>query len=90
MSPDHGNGNTLIYRVNQIERIARDLAKTVDEADKLLSKHDEQINGERGLSKAIDHLSGELNSLRRAIWTVGAGIVASAVGFAFTVLTVFS
>jgi 3-dehydroquinate synthetase len=90
MTPDHGNGNTLAYRVNQIERIARELAGTVEQAERMLSKHDEQINGDRGLSKAIDQLSGELNSLRRAIWTVGGGIVISAVGFAFTVLTVFS
>ena len=61
------------------------------------ARHEEQINGDRGLSKAIealraemvksrDALSEEMANLRRVLWTVGGGVVLSAIGFALAVL----
>jgi hypothetical protein len=55
----------------------------------IVNAHQEQINGDRGLSKGLAAVAEEIRSLKRAIWIVGAGIVASAVGFCFTVLQVF-
>lgn len=78
---------TLAYRLTQIERVTEALDRRVDTNHELIGRHEEQINGDRGLSKAIDVLTDEVKSLRRAIWTVGGGIVLSAVGFAFSVLT---
>lgn len=78
---------TLAYRLTQIERVTESLDRRVDTNHELIGRHEEQINGDRGLSKAIDVLTDEVKSLRRAIWTVGGGIVLSAVGFAFSVLT---
>jgi hypothetical protein len=47
------------------------------------------MNGQRGLSAAIDALAEEVKSLRRAMYWVGGIIFTGAIGFAFSVLTVF-
>ena len=58
----------------------------LDETVQAVGRHEEQISGDRGLSAAIVALADEVKSMRRAMWTVGGGIVLAAVGFAFSVL----
>jgi hypothetical protein len=77
------NGNTQSYRISQIERrldtFSSDTAKW--------NRNDEQINGTYGLNQTIAELREEIKTLRRALYTVGAGVVLSAITFAFTVLS---
>ncbi len=46
----------------------------------------EQINGAGGVVKAMETLTEEVRSMKRAMLTVGGGILVSAVGFGFAVL----
>jgi hypothetical protein len=68
--------------LDDVRRIREDV-KTVKD---LAVKHEEQINGKRGLQAAMEELSEELRGLRRALWTVGGGIVLASIGFGFSVL----
>ncbi len=52
-----------------------------------LGIHEEQINGKGGVVVAIEKLTEEVKSLKRTITMVGVGVVASAIGFSFTVLS---
>ncbi len=77
---------------NDLQDVRKDvqtLKGQVESSQGGLARHDEQINGVRGLSAAITELAEEVQAMRRAMWTVGGGIVLSAVGFAITVLSVF-
>ena len=67
----------------------RALRKEVEAATTTVERHEEQINGKRGLSAAIDTLTAEVRGLRKAAYWLAGLIVASSVGFAFSVLTVF-
>lgn len=87
VSAEPANGNTLAYRLGRLEQTVHELDRRVDDTNDLSVRHEEQINGDRGLSKAIDVLSDEVRSLRRAAWTVAGSIVVSAVGFALAVLS---
>lgn len=74
-----GNGNTLAYRVQVLERQAAAHSETALPALKMLTEHEEQINGKRGIQVAIDELKEEVRNLRRATWLVGAAVVGAAV-----------
>ena len=91
---------SLVTEMQKLREGVEKLASTAEANRSLIDRHEEQINGVRGLSSAIDalarevkedtaNLSEEVKSMRRAMWTVGGGIVLSAVGFAITVLSVF-
>lgn len=87
MPETHGEPNgTLAYRLGRVEEALHTLDQRVDSTHDLVRDHEEQINGDRGLSKAIDLLSSEVRSLRRAAWTVAGSIVVSAVGFGFAAI----
>lgn len=73
-----GNGATLAYRVNALEKQAAAHENTARPALKMLAEHEEQINGKRGIQAAIDELRDEVRSLRRATWTVGGTVVLAA------------
>lgn len=78
---------TLIEDIRKIQDSVAIVMTGLEEAEKTIARHDEQISGQRGLSAAIDSLSTEVKSLRKAAYWVGGVIVAGAIGFAFTVLT---
>lgn len=84
-----GNGNTLAYRVQVLEAQATAHAATAAPALQMLTEHEEQINGKRGIQTAIDQLGDEVRTLRRALWGAAISAALSAVVFAVTVLTVF-
>lgn len=77
---------TLLFRLERLELDVEANEQRVGRAMEVSARHEEQINGDRGISKAIGELKDELKALRRAVWTVGGGIVVSAVGFALAVL----
>lgn len=58
----------------------------VDELSRGSGLHEEQINGVGGVVKAMDRLTDEVKSMKRAMWTVGGGVVLSAIGFALSIL----
>lgn len=83
-----------------IERLQAKCSELADRVDTLESRTDrtvEQVGGERGLSAAINALSAEVTQLRKdtthdvgqlrkaAYWVAGI-LVASSIGFAFSVL----
>jgi hypothetical protein len=74
-----GNGNTLAYRVQALETQATAHAATAAPALQMLTEHEEQINGKRGIQVAIDEVKEEVRNLRRATWLVGAAVVGAAV-----------
>ena len=91
---------SLVTEIQKLRERVEKLASAFEANRSLIDRHEEQINGVRGLSSAIDalarevkedtaNLSEEVKSMRRAMWAVGGGIVLSAVGFAITVLSVF-
>ena len=80
---------TLLEEIQRLRETLRETKDTADENRSMIERHEEQVNGERGLGAAIRELSEEVRSLKRTLWMVGAGIVTAAVGFCFTVLTVF-
>lgn len=77
---------TLLGDVQKIREDLKAVRAELDEYGRAVGRHEEQISGDRGLSAAITGLADEVKSMRRAMWTVGAGIVLAAVGFAFSVL----
>lgn len=52
-----------------------------------LGRHEEQINGARGQSAAIDALAAEIKSLRRAAYWVAGIIIVGSITFAFSALS---
>lgn len=52
-----------------------------------LGRHEEQINGSRGQSAAIDLLAAEIKSLRRAAYWVAGIIIVGSITFAFSALS---
>jgi len=71
-----------------IERVGS-LEASVDELGAVIGRQDERISGSGGVIAAMVTLTEEIKAMKRAMWTIGGGIVVSAVGFAFTVLSVF-
>jgi hypothetical protein len=79
---------TLLQDVEALRVEVDRLAEVVNTNKDGLGRHEEQINGERGLSAAIKQLSEEVRGLRRAAYWVAGLIVAGSITFAFSVLAV--
>jgi hypothetical protein len=77
----------VLRRLAQVERAIERLDIYCDSANKEVASLREQISGERGLSAAINALSQEVASLRKAAYWVAGLLVASSIAFAFSVLT---
>lgn len=77
---------TLIDDIRKIQDIVRDLRAQVEANQTAIARNDEQVNGPRGLSAAIDELTREVAGLRKAAYWVAGLIVAGAISFAFSVL----
>ncbi len=68
-----------------LERIAT-VETRVAELEAQAGRQDEKIDGKGGVVKAMETLTDEVRAMKRAMLTVGGGIIVSAVGFAFAVL----
>lgn len=64
-----------------------EVTKAVEDNKSAIERHEEQINGQRGLSAAIDGLAGEVKGLRKAAYWVAGLIIAGSITFAFSALT---
>jgi hypothetical protein len=62
------------------------LSAKVEALDKLIARQEEQINGERGISSAINAQTGEIRGLRKAAYWVAGLIVAGSITMAFAAL----
>ena len=91
---------SLVTEVDKLRKRIEEMATLTDDTRSGINKHEEQINGRRGLSAAIDGLSREVHedmstlredvkSMKRLLWGVGATVATSSIGFAITVLLVF-
>lgn len=78
---------TVLDDVRMLREELSAVAEIVDANKDALSKHEEQINGQRGLSAAIDSLSAEIKGLRTAAYWVAGVIIAGSITFAFTTMT---
>lgn len=81
---------TLVEDIRKLQESVRDLANQVEVNKQAITRHDEQISGERGLSAAINQLTAEVRGLRKAAYWVAGLIVAGAISFAFSVLTLIA
>lgn len=61
----------------------------VEENKSRLDRQEEQLNGERGISAAINALGTEVRGLKRSMYWVAGLIVAGSISFGFSVLTIF-
>jgi hypothetical protein len=78
---------TLVDDVKQLREVVHSVQELAEANRAQLERTEEQINGTRGLSVAITQLAAEVQSLRKAAYWLAALIVASSIGFAFSVLT---
>lgn len=77
---------TLLRRVEEIEQDSRELHVLIEATRDVLNRHEEQINGTRGLQHALDANTAAVKSLYKAAYWLAGIIVAGAIGFAFSVL----
>lgn len=77
---------SLLDDVDKLHTEVDRLSATIDVNRDIIGRHEEQISGPRGLQASIEDLSKEIQSLRKAAYTVGGLIVAGAISFAFSVL----
>lgn len=81
---------TIITDIQRLTEAVSEVERQVERNRSMLEKHEEQISGTRGLSAAINSVAEEVKSLRKAAYWVAGLIMASSIGFAFSVLTIFS
>ena len=77
---------TLADRIHELRVAIDELERKVDENTRAIQLQQERIGGERGLSAAINTLSKEVTSLRRAAYWIAGLIIAGSVTFSFGVL----
>jgi phosphoserine phosphatase len=58
---------TLTYRVERLEEGLEANAKRVGRAMEVAARHEEQINGDRGLSKSMATLSEDVRTLTKTL-----------------------
>lgn len=79
---------TLLQDVEAMRSEVTRLNAMANHNKETTERHEEQINGARGLSVAIDELAMEVRNLRKAAYWVAGLIVAGSITFAFSVLTI--
>lgn len=78
---------TLINDVNDVRAEQARLSSIVAEQARIIARQEEQINGERGLSAAINMQTQEIRGLRRAAYWVAGLIVAGSITMAFSAIS---
>jgi hypothetical protein len=74
-----GNGNVVAHRLTALERDVASIERVAEEAAQKVTLHEEQINGKRGLSQALEALNGKVDSLIRVGWAIATSVVGGAV-----------
>lgn len=77
----------LVTQVDELRRDVRNLRAEVEANAKTIAKQEEQLNGERGMSAAINQQTIEIRSLRKAAYWVGGLIVTGSITMAFSALS---
>lgn len=86
-APRRGGSSSLqAYLLSRLEKEVEAIDKQVDANRSDLERHEEQLNGARGISAALEALAIEVRSLRRAAYWVAGVIVVASITFAFSVL----
>jgi hypothetical protein len=81
---------SIVDRVESLEN-------RVEEITKAVGVQDERVSGRGGVQPSLDALrislkadisvlGEEVKALKRALWTVGGGVVLASIGFGFSVL----
>jgi len=74
-----GNGNgVVLHRLGEVERDIERIDSVAAKAAEKVSVHEEQINGDRGLSRALETLNGKVDSLVRVGWAIATSVVGGA------------
>lgn len=76
----------MLQDVKDLQRRVAVSEKELDVQGRALGSYEEQINGRRGMQAAINDLTLEVRSLRKAAYWVAGILIASSIGFAFGVL----
>lgn len=93
MTPDE---TVVDLRLTTLEKRTEAQEQRVGRSMEVAARHEEQINGDRGLSQGVKDVADEVRnlrrdvqdevqSLRRALYSFGGAIVLAAVTFALTV-----
>jgi chromosome segregation ATPase len=77
---------TVVSDIQKLQEQVNAVEEQCESTGKKVARHEEQINGARGLYAAINAQTEEIRSLRKAAYWVGGLIIAGAIGFAFSVL----
>lgn len=75
---------TLLSQFEDLKMKVAILEKKTQEQAATVARQEEQINGERGLSAAINAQTAEIRGLRKAAYMVAALIVGGSITFAFS------
>jgi hypothetical protein len=78
---------TLLADLDKIRQEVESLSERVNSDHSVVTRHEEQIAGKRGISETLENLANEIQSLRRAAYWVAGIIIAGAITFAFSTLT---
>lgn len=73
--------------VHRLQDKCKDLEAQGEQREKRLGRLEEQINGERGISAAVNEQTREIKGLRKAAYWVAGVIVAGAITFAFAAMS---
>ncbi len=80
---------TVLEDIRELERLVKEIDEYCKDNSSALTRLEERVSGARGLAAAVDALGNEVKALRKAAYWVAGLIVAGAISFAFSVLTVF-
>lgn len=78
---------TLLEVLETVRKEQARQATEIEAEARLLARHEEQINGERGLSAAITAQTLEIRGLRKAAYWVAGLIVAGSITMAFSAIS---
>ena len=77
---------TLLDRIEELELAQRETRVLVDENKANIERHEETINGKRGIQEALDANTEAIKGLYRAAWAIVVVVIIASVGFGFTIL----
>jgi hypothetical protein len=77
---------SLLTDIDTIRRELQRHATVIEEQAKIIARQDEQLNGERGMSAALNANTAEVRGLRKAMYWVAGLIVAGSISMVFAAL----